>query len=130
LDSDLPREAKIARATMAQWRFTSGALGTLVHGLLQQGKAYDTELDVWADGLRAVLQDPYSANCRLIIRDRDFRGESRPLEGVNDPYFAELETFLEAIRRNRPEMVRSPYPDAARTFEATCRITEAARVAV
>jgi predicted dehydrogenase len=126
IDAGLPKDARIARATVAQWRFTSGALGTLIHGLLQQGKAYDTELDIWADGLRAVLTDPYSDKCRLVVRDRDFRAEPRPLEGPNDPYYAELEAFLRAIRQGRHELIRSPYADAAKSFEVTCRITDSA----
>ena len=122
LDENTPADQRIPRATIAQWRFTSGAMGSLAHGLLQHGKAYDTELEVWADGLRAVLSDPYSDQCQLQVRSGDFRSSPRPITGVNDPYLAEMEAFLCAIRENRLDLIRSPYQDAAKTFEVTCRI--------
>lgn len=126
LDADVPYAARIARATVAQWRFESGALGTLTHALLQRGKAYDTELEIWCDGLHAVLRDPYSDQCQLLIREGDFRSDVHPLLGHNDPYFAELESFLNAIRCHDPTPVRSPYSDAAKTFHATCQIAQSA----
>lgn len=127
IESGLPEVARIPRATIAQWRFASGALGTLTHALLQHGKAYDTELEVWSDGLRATLRDPYSVECRLDLRVGEMRTSSSPVDGTNDPYYTEMEAFLRAIRENRPELVRSPYADAAKTYEATWAITQAAR---
>lgn len=126
IEADLPAEARLPRATIAQWRFTSGALGTLTHALLQHGKAYDTELEVWADGLRAVLRDPYSPACHLDLRVGEMRSTQTPADGANDPYYAEMDAFLRAIRENRPELIRSPYADAAKTYEVTWAITQAA----
>lgn len=126
LESGLPADARLPRATLAQWRFTSGALGTLTHALLLHGKAYDTELEVWADGLRAVLRDPYSPACHLDLRSGEMHSTQTPVDGANDPYYAEMDAFLRAIRENRPDLIRSPYADAARTYEVTWAITQAA----
>ena len=52
----------------AQWSFKSGGLGSLVHGAVLQGRRYEASLDVWADGLRMALEDPYSEKCTLKIR--------------------------------------------------------------
>ena len=126
MDEDVPSDQRIARVTLAQWRFTSGALGCLAHSALLHGKTYDTELEVLADGLHAVLTDPYSDACQLQIRSGGFRSAPVPADGMNDPYLAEMEAFISAIREGRPELARSPYQDAAKTFEVTCRITAAA----
>lgn len=127
LGESAPADEQIPRATIAQWRFASGAVGSLAHSLLQHGKAYDTELEVWADGLRAVLTDPYSDECQLHVRAGEFRSAPRPIGGVNDPYLAEMTAFLRAIRENRLDLIRSPYHDAAKTFEVTCRIAAESR---
>ena len=52
----------------AQWSFESGGVGSLVHGAVLQGRCYEACLEVWADGLRMLLDDPYSDNCSLRIR--------------------------------------------------------------
>ena len=52
----------------AQWSFENGCLGSLVHGAVLQGRRYEASLDVWADGLRMALEDPYSEKCTLRIR--------------------------------------------------------------
>ncbi|GEM_PF-2376760 len=127
MDAGLSPDDRIARATIAQWRFTSGALGTLTHALLQHGKAYDTELEVWSDGLSAILRDPYSPKCHLDLRVGEARSTQTPVDGTNDPYYAEMEAFLRAIRENRPDLIRSPYADAAKTYEVTWAITQAAQ---
>jgi len=36
-----------------------------------------------------------------------------------DPYQAEDEAFIEAVKRNRPEIIRSPYSDALKTLKLT-----------
>ena len=45
----------------------------------------------------------------------------------DDPYRAEDEAFIRAIRENRPEPIRSSYDDAFRTYELTCAIAAATR---
>ena len=53
---------------IAHWSFESGGVGSLVHGAVLQGRNYEASLDVWADGLRLALDDPYSDNCTLRVR--------------------------------------------------------------
>ena len=36
-----------------------------------------------------------------------------------DPYQAEDEAFIEAVKKNRPEIIRSPYSDALKTLKLT-----------
>ena len=43
-------------------------MGSLVHGAVLQGRRYEARLEVWADGLRMTLDDPYTDGCTLKIR--------------------------------------------------------------
>ena len=61
LEDGVPAEFRPPRATTASWRFASGALGSLVHGALLHGRRYESTIEIWADGLRIVLDDPYGA---------------------------------------------------------------------
>ena len=67
-ESDLPMERRAPRLTSAHWYYTSGAVGSLTHGLTLQGKKYETAIEVWADGLRLALQEPYFPECKLRVR--------------------------------------------------------------
>ena len=60
----------IAHLTLlpAQWMFEAGGVGSLVHGATLQGNRYEANLDIWADGLRMSLEDPYTEQCILRIR--------------------------------------------------------------
>ena len=59
---------RIPRATCAQFCFTSGALGSLTHAAALQGRKYEAQIDVWADGLRMALEEPYFPECKLRVR--------------------------------------------------------------
>lgn len=39
----------------------------MTHGAMLHGSKYSCEIEVWADGFRAVLLDPYN-ECRLLVR--------------------------------------------------------------
>lgn len=54
--------------TAAHWSFEGGGVGSLVHGAVLQGRLYEARLELWADGLRMTLDDPYSDGCTLKIR--------------------------------------------------------------
>lgn len=121
----VPAEFKTSRVTSAVWRFCNGAVGSLTHATLLHRKKYDTELEVWGDGLRVVLQDPYG-DCRVLVR----RPHSEAVEQLtfieDDPYLAENRAFVEAIRTGDASGIRSSYADAMKTFELTWAITDAA----
>lgn len=120
----VPAERRVPRATAATWKFQNGAIGTLNHGVLLHEKRYESEIEIWGDGLRMVLQDPYD-KCRLDVR-RPHREETRRRQfDDDDPYFTENQAFVEAIRENDPSLIRSTYADALKTFELTWAITDA-----
>jgi len=114
-----------ACATTAVWKYVDGAVGSLVHGTLLHGGKYESELEVWADGLRLVLVDPYG-DCRLLVR----RPHSEETETIrfaeDDSYLAEDVAFVEALRTGDRSKICSRYEDAFKTFELTWAITDAA----
>lgn len=123
-DEPVPVEFRAPRATAAVWKFQSGGVGSLVHGVLLHREKYESELEVWSDGLRMVLQDPYGA-CRLLIR-RPRREQTETLDfAAADPYLSEDRAFIDAVRRGDASGVRSSYADAMRTYELTWAIRRA-----
>jgi predicted dehydrogenase len=126
--ADVPPEFKHPRATAAVWEFMNGGIGSLTHGTLLHREKYETGLEIWGDGLRMVLVDPYG-ECCLQIR----RPHSEEVEEVSfaddDPYLAEDQAFVTAVRTGDTSGIRSSYGDAMRTYELTWAITEAARSA-
>lgn len=124
-DADVPDEFRVPRGTAAIWKFANGAIGSLTHGALLHEKKYDTEIELWGDGLRIVWIDPYG-RCALRVR-RPHSEEVEELEfGDDDPYLTEDEVFLEAVRTGSDAAIRSSYEDAFKTFELTWRLTDAA----
>ena len=51
-------------------------MGSLVHGAVLQGRRYEARLEIWADGLRMTLEDPYTDGCTLTIRRGIYSGTS------------------------------------------------------
>lgn len=121
----VPPEFQHPRATTAIWKFQNGAVGSLTHGTLLHQKKYDTEIEVWGDGLRLVLQDPYG-DCRVLVR----RPHTETTEEIHfnddDPYLTENQAFIDAVRSGKPNAIRSSYADALKTYEFTWAITDAA----
>ncbi len=127
IDADIPVEQRIPRATAAVWKFAGGALGSLTHAALLHGERYDSELEVWGDGLRMVLSDPYGA-CRLLVRrPGGERTETIDLGGTDDPYRTEAEAFLHAVRSGDAAGIRSPYADALATHRLTWAVRRASQ---
>jgi predicted dehydrogenase len=126
LDQGVPIEYHVPRSTAAVWRFASGAIGSLSHATLLHQAKYESELEVWGDGLRLVLQDPYGA-CRLLAR----RPYSERTEVIgeyldDDSYLTEDAAFLAAIRTGDASGIRSTYADAFRTHQFAWAIRRAA----
>ena len=63
----VPFENRNNRATVAIFKFESGAVGSLSHTLLLHGSDFFSELDVIADGFHAIVTDPYQ-NPGLRVR--------------------------------------------------------------
>lgn len=124
-DESVPAVFRAPRATAAVWRFESGALGSLTHGALLHKQKYESELEVWGDGLRMVLSDPYG-HCRLFVR-RPHREDTEVLDFADDdPYLSEDRAFIDAVRRGDGSLVRSSYADAMKTYQFTWAIRRAA----
>jgi len=125
VDEPVPPEDRAPRCTAAVWRLESGAVASLTHGALLHRKKYESELEVWGDGLRMVLSDPYGA-CRLQIRrPHDEQTESADFAD-DDPYLTEDRVFIESVRNGDASAIRSPYADAMKTYELTWSIRRAA----
>jgi hypothetical protein len=124
-DETVPPEFRVPRATAAVWKFDSGAVGSLTHGILLHEQKYESELEVWGDGLRMVLADPYGA-CRLHVRRP--HGEETHAQDLSDddPYLTEDQVFIDAVRSGDASAVRSTYADAFKTYELTWAIRRAA----
>lgn len=120
VEVDLPPERRISRVTSAFWKFTSGAIGSLNHGALLHGVRYESEFEVWGDGLRLLLRDPYD-KCILEYR---LPGSEVNVEETfdDDPYYNEDEAFLKALLEKKCDFIQSSYADAFKTYELTWKI--------
>ena len=125
VDSNVPSTAKIPRTTLAQWCFSNGAAGSLAHGLLLHQQRYEADLEVWADGVRCVLTNPYQM-CRLGIR-RSGIEETDWQDFDDDPYLTEDIAFIKAVRKGSTQLVRSTYADAMKTYRLSWTISDQSR---
>ena len=139
LDQGVPARYHVPRSTAAVWRFNRGAVGSLTHATLLHGAKYESEFEVWGDGLRLVLQDPYG-RCRLLVR-RPHKEKTEVLGdfGGDDPYLTEDTAFVGAVRAAisspgagraakaiLPPGIRSTYADGFKTHEFAWAIRRAA----
>ena len=67
-ESSLEKNKRVPRLTSAHWLFCSGAVGNLTHLVSLHGVKYEAEIEVFADGLRMVLEEPYRPECKLRVR--------------------------------------------------------------
>ena len=67
-EDSLERDHRIPRLTAAHWLFQSGAVGNLTHIVSLHGVKYEATIEVWADGLRMILEEPYRPDCKLRVR--------------------------------------------------------------
>ena len=66
----MPKSQRVNRATLAIFKFESGAVGSLSHTLLLHGSNFFTELDIYGDGFHILVKDPYNRPAVLIRRPR------------------------------------------------------------
>jgi len=124
IDADIPAEQQIPRATAAVWKFQNGAVGSLTHGVLLHGKKYQSQLEVWSDGLAMLLDDPYG-HCQLHLRlPGGDRTETLTFTD-DDPYLTEDQAFIDAIRTGDASGTHSTYADAMKTYQLTWAIRRA-----
>jgi len=118
---------RIPRSTSAVWRYKNGAIGSLNHGLLMQGSRYTAEFEVWGDGIRLVLIDPY-ASCKLLVRTPESDEDRFISFEEEDMYLNEMKAFIDAIHMDDTQPLRSVYDDAIGSFSLSWAIREAANV--
>ncbi len=128
-DVGLEEQYRVPRVTMATWRFIDGGIGTLTHTVALHGRKYEASIEVVMDGLRMTLNDPYSSACSLSVRDSrmDPDGQTVYKFENDDPYYTELEEFINAVRTGDKSAIASPYEDAAKTYSFTWAIRRAER---
>ncbi|KAH9920425.1 putative oxidoreductase C terminal-domain-containing protein [Fomitopsis serialis] len=116
-ESAIPPEKRLPRLTSATWKYTGGAVGALTHVIALHGTTYDTEFEVYADGYRLKLIDPYGSAPVLSVR-----------KPGDDPFYTEISTMIDAIREPDSDAltsIHSSYEDAVKTYELTWQIRHA-----
>jgi len=125
-EDEIPEINRVPRVTSAIWRFTNGAIGSLMHGVLLHQDKYESEIEIWGDGYRLVLIDPYD-KCILSVRLPDSQ-KVELLEFVEDDYYLhEDSVFIQAIVNKNTSGILSSYEDASNTYKMTVAIREAAK---
>ena len=121
-EHNIPNASRVPRLTQAQWKFTSGAVGSITHAVSIHGKKYIADVEVWADGLRMKLENLYTTDCKLTVRKGYTDEEEEFLFPSADPYYKEDEIFIKAIHAKDNSAVRSSYEDAFKTYQLTWAI--------
>lgn len=93
----------------------------MTHGVLLHGNKYESEIEVWGDGYRMVLSDPYG-KCALSIRLPGSETTTTVEFGDEDIYYTEDKVFLEAVIKGSPDHIQSPYHDAFETYKLSWKI--------
>ncbi|OBZ68816.1 hypothetical protein A0H81_10998 [Grifola frondosa] len=111
---------RIPRLTSATWKYRNGAVGALTHVIALHGMCttYDTEFEVYADGYRFKLVDPYNAPVLYVRRPGHATDAVHTFE-EDDPFRTELSVFISAIedRKTWQGSIQSSYEDAIKTYE-------------
>ncbi|KIJ26821.1 hypothetical protein M422DRAFT_272025 [Sphaerobolus stellatus SS14] len=93
-----------------------------MHVIALHDTTYDTEFEVYADGFRLKLVDPYGSPT-LYVRRPGIKEEETYKFEEDDPFFSEISTFVDAIEGRVPKHnILSSYEDALRTYEFTWQI--------
>lgn len=120
-EKTIPAERRIVRSTASTFKFENGCLGTFTHGVLLHGERYETELEVWGDGYRCKLIEPYTKNILNVRTPENDDGHDISF-GTEDVYYEENKTFLEAILNKDTKDVASTFEDAMNTYRLTWKI--------
>lgn len=123
----VPAANRLPRLTSATWKYNSGAVGALTHVIALHGTTYDTEFEVYADGYRLKLVNPYGAPT-LYVRRPGIAADEVHTFADDDPFYTELSTFIDAVEIPSQETkarILSSYADAVKTYELTWRIRRA-----
>jgi predicted dehydrogenase len=123
-EEEIPEERRVPRFTSAFWKFENGAIGSFMHGVVLHENKYENELEIWGDGYRLVLIDPYN-ECKLTVR---LPGSEKVdvYEFKNDDYYlTEDLVFIQSIITKNTSSILSSYEDSFNTYKMTVCIREA-----
>jgi len=121
LEQTLLPHQRVPRVTSAMWRFSNGAIGTLIHGVQLHGQKYEAEIEMWGDGYRIELVEPYG-KCKINVRLPGSETTQVIDLGEDDMYFTEDKAFLESIVNKNTNAIQSSYRDAVNTYALTWKI--------
>lgn len=98
-------------ASCINLHFQSGAVGSISSACtLKKGR--DWGISLIGKGFRIDLL--LSAHLLIISN-----GKRKEIKMQTDPYQAEDEAFIEAVKKDKPQIIRSPYSDALKTLKLT-----------
>lgn len=98
-------------ASCVNLHFENGAIGSISSAcILSHGREWG--INLMAKGLRVDLL--LSSHLLKITN-----GEEKKIKMNIDPYQAENEVFIKAIKENNPKIISSPYADALKTLKLT-----------
>lgn len=131
-ESAIEPQHRIPRMTSAMWRYKSGAIGTFSHTLLMHGTDYVAEIEVWGDGYRFVLEDPYHNPILRVRLPGSDKVTTHTFEG-DDLYLNEVSSFIGDVaaakygKNNEGSTgVLSTYDDAVKSYELSVTIRDRA----
>ncbi|TIB39962.1 hypothetical protein E3P86_00905 [Wallemia ichthyophaga] len=132
-EENIKMEDRIPRFTTANWKYDTGAVGTLVHGVALHDTDYYTELTVYTDGHQLRLVDPYN-NPALYIRKPGSNAESHMSFSNDDCFYSEISNWGDEIEKHAEHVteedldtrILSTYEDAVQSYELTWAIRHAA----
>jgi len=130
-ESQVPEEDRIPRFTSATWKYESGAIGHLEHGVALQGQDFSTELAVcecytvlWrkltpvCDGYQLKLIDPYNRPTLHVRRPGNDAEEVHTFHD-DDAFFSEMATFIDMAGKGKSDLpVLSSFEDG----ESSCML--------
>lgn len=118
-EKHVPMNRRIDRATSASFIFKSGAIGSLTHTALLHGNTFDTQIEILADGLRVLIQNPHDDDPHLLVRKPDSMTYEKVAVEKVDMYQEELSSFVKAARTCDTRDVLNSYGDAIKSYELT-----------
>lgn len=103
-DWELFRCSVVSDAEFSSFSFCQ--VVSLTHGLLLQGLEYEATIEVWCDGLRVELLDPYNSRCRVRARVGQSDEDIEYPFPQDDMYYNEDSIFLQAVVSSDYSIIR------------------------
>ncbi|KZW01227.1 hypothetical protein EXIGLDRAFT_745214 [Exidia glandulosa HHB12029] len=116
-ESKIPEEQRIPRVTSANWKYESGGVGSLLHVVAARSRFF-------ADGHLFKLEDPYGKPLLRIRTPASDEEETLTFPG-DDPFYSEVDAFVDAVESGSSQGILSSFKDACGTYELTWDIRTA-----